>query len=83
VADGAHVTLVTCTRGELGEVIPPDLAHLAADRQDVLGEHRVGVHEEQPTVGGEGHDRILARRDDEGSPDPAIAPDLGLRGEDL
>jgi N-acetyl-1-D-myo-inositol-2-amino-2-deoxy-alpha-D-glucopyranoside deacetylase len=42
VADGAHVTLVTCTRGELGEVIPPDLAHLAADQQDVLGEHRVG-----------------------------------------
>jgi N-acetyl-1-D-myo-inositol-2-amino-2-deoxy-alpha-D-glucopyranoside deacetylase len=42
VADGAHVTLVTCTRGELGEVIPADLAHLAADQQDRLGEHRVG-----------------------------------------
>lgn len=41
VAEGAHVTLVTCTRGELGEVIPPDLAHLAADQQDRLGEHRV------------------------------------------
>jgi N-acetyl-1-D-myo-inositol-2-amino-2-deoxy-alpha-D-glucopyranoside deacetylase len=40
-AEGVHVTLVTCTRGEHGEVIPPDLAHLAADQQDRLGEHRV------------------------------------------
>jgi len=42
VAEGAHVTLVTCTRGELGEVIPPELAHLAADRDDTLGPYRVG-----------------------------------------
>jgi len=28
VARGAHVTVVTCTRGERGEVIPPELAHL-------------------------------------------------------
>ncbi|MFD7921194.1 N-acetyl-1-D-myo-inositol-2-amino-2-deoxy-alpha-D-glucopyranoside deacetylase [Streptomyces sp. NPDC059740] len=41
-AEGAHVTLVTCTRGEEGEVIPPGLAHLTADREDTLGEHRVG-----------------------------------------
>ncbi|WP_405811657.1 N-acetyl-1-D-myo-inositol-2-amino-2-deoxy-alpha-D-glucopyranoside deacetylase [Streptomyces sp. NBC_01520] len=41
-AEGAHVTLVTCTLGEEGEVIPPDLAHLAADRDDTLGTHRVG-----------------------------------------
>ncbi|MET9323736.1 N-acetyl-1-D-myo-inositol-2-amino-2-deoxy-alpha-D-glucopyranoside deacetylase [Streptomyces sp. NPDC003038] len=41
-AEGAHVTLVTCTLGEEGEVIPPELAHLAADRQDALGAHRVG-----------------------------------------
>lgn len=27
-AAGANVVLVTCTRGELGEVIPPELAHL-------------------------------------------------------
>ncbi|WP_156725897.1 N-acetyl-1-D-myo-inositol-2-amino-2-deoxy-alpha-D-glucopyranoside deacetylase [Streptomyces apocyni] len=40
-ADGARVTLVTCTRGEEGEVIPPSLAHLAADRDDALGAHRV------------------------------------------
>ncbi|MFI1253993.1 N-acetyl-1-D-myo-inositol-2-amino-2-deoxy-alpha-D-glucopyranoside deacetylase [Streptomyces netropsis] len=40
-AEGAHVTLVTCTLGEEGEVIPPDLAHLAADRDDTLGSYRV------------------------------------------
>ena len=39
-AEGAHVTLVTCTLGEEGEVIPPELAHLAADRDDTLGRHR-------------------------------------------
>ena len=39
-AEGAQVTLVTCTRGELGEVIPPGLAHLATDG-DRLGEHRI------------------------------------------
>ncbi|MBI4943339.1 MAG: N-acetyl-1-D-myo-inositol-2-amino-2-deoxy-alpha-D-glucopyranoside deacetylase [Actinobacteria bacterium] len=41
-AAGAHVTLVTCTRGEEGEIIPADLAHLASDRDDTLGDHRVG-----------------------------------------
>lgn len=30
-ATGAHVTLVTCTRGERGEVIPAELAHLEGD----------------------------------------------------
>jgi N-acetyl-1-D-myo-inositol-2-amino-2-deoxy-alpha-D-glucopyranoside deacetylase len=38
-AEGARVTLVTCTLGEMGEIIPPDLAHLLPDE---LGEHRVG-----------------------------------------
>ena len=41
-AEGALVTLVTCTLGEEGEVIPPELAHLAADRDDTLGPHRIG-----------------------------------------
>lgn len=40
--EGAHVTLVTCTLGEEGEVIPARLAHLAADREDALGARRVG-----------------------------------------
>jgi N-acetyl-1-D-myo-inositol-2-amino-2-deoxy-alpha-D-glucopyranoside deacetylase len=42
VAEGVHVTLVTCTLGEEGEVIPDGLAHLAADRTDTLGQHRIG-----------------------------------------
>ena len=37
---GAHVTLITCTRGEEGEVLVPGLAHLASANQDLLGEHR-------------------------------------------
>ncbi|KOY59706.1 N-acetyl-1-D-myo-inositol-2-amino-2-deoxy-alpha-D-glucopyranoside deacetylase [Streptomyces sp. XY332] len=41
-AEGAHVALVTCTLGEEGEVIPPGLAHLAPDRDDTLGAHRIG-----------------------------------------
>ena len=40
-AEGAHVTLVTCTLGEEGEVLVPDLVHLAADKEDRLGEHRI------------------------------------------
>ena len=38
-AEGARVTLVTCTLGELGEVIPPSLAYLEGTR---LGEYRIG-----------------------------------------
>jgi len=41
-ASGAQVTLVTCTLGELGEIIPPGLAALAADRDDQLGGYRIG-----------------------------------------
>src|SRR5215207_9561360 len=41
-ADGARVTLVTCTLGEEGEILVPELEHLAADREDRLGKHRIG-----------------------------------------
>ena len=37
---GAQVTLVTCTRGEEGEVLVPSLSHLASNQQDQLGAHR-------------------------------------------
>lgn len=40
VAEGAQVTLVTCTLGEEGEVLLPELAHLAAEHEDTLGAHR-------------------------------------------
>ena len=42
VADGRGVTLVTCTAGEMGEVLVPDLVHVAADQEDKLGDHRRG-----------------------------------------
>jgi N-acetyl-1-D-myo-inositol-2-amino-2-deoxy-alpha-D-glucopyranoside deacetylase len=35
-AEGAGVTLVTCTLGQEGEVIPPQLRHLESDRDDAL-----------------------------------------------
>lgn len=41
VSEGAHVTLVTCTLGELGEILVPELEHLADDRDGGLGEHRL------------------------------------------
>ncbi|TQM02355.1 N-acetyl-1-D-myo-inositol-2-amino-2-deoxy-alpha-D-glucopyranoside deacetylase [Pseudonocardia kunmingensis] len=36
------VTLVTCTLGEQGEVIPAELAELAPERGDQLGGYRIG-----------------------------------------
>jgi N-acetyl-1-D-myo-inositol-2-amino-2-deoxy-alpha-D-glucopyranoside deacetylase len=62
-AEGARVTLVTCTLGEMGEIIPPDLRHLFPDE---LGQHRIveldracqalGVKDHRFLVG-EGHYR--------------------------
>ncbi|MDP3892795.1 N-acetyl-1-D-myo-inositol-2-amino-2-deoxy-alpha-D-glucopyranoside deacetylase [Nocardioides sp.] len=46
VAEGRGVTLVTCTAGEMGEILVPDLEHLAADRDDTLGEQRRGELEQ-------------------------------------
>ena len=42
VERGAKVTLVTCTRGEEGEVLVPELEHLASNKEDKLGKHREG-----------------------------------------
>jgi N-acetyl-1-D-myo-inositol-2-amino-2-deoxy-alpha-D-glucopyranoside deacetylase len=41
-AQGADVTVLTCTLGEEGEVIGDTWAHLAADRADQLGGYRIG-----------------------------------------
>jgi len=41
-AEGAHVTLITCTLGEEGEILVPSLTHLSSDQEDGLGEHRIG-----------------------------------------
>jgi N-acetyl-1-D-myo-inositol-2-amino-2-deoxy-alpha-D-glucopyranoside deacetylase len=37
-----HVTLVTCTLGELGEVLAPELVNLRSDLGDQLGGYRIG-----------------------------------------
>jgi N-acetyl-1-D-myo-inositol-2-amino-2-deoxy-alpha-D-glucopyranoside deacetylase len=66
VEEGRGVTLVTCTLGEEGEVLVPELAHLAADKDDGLGTHRIGELEEAMAalgvtdfrfLGGAGHYR--------------------------
>jgi len=41
-AEGARVALVTCTLGEMGEIIPPSLAHLAEPDGARLGKYRIG-----------------------------------------
>jgi N-acetyl-1-D-myo-inositol-2-amino-2-deoxy-alpha-D-glucopyranoside deacetylase len=41
-AAGVQVTLVTCTLGEEGEIIPESLHQLAADSADQLGGYRMG-----------------------------------------
>ena len=41
VAEGASVTLLTCTLGEEGEILVPEWAQLAADRADQLGGYRI------------------------------------------
>jgi N-acetyl-1-D-myo-inositol-2-amino-2-deoxy-alpha-D-glucopyranoside deacetylase len=40
VAEGIGVTLVTCTGGEMGEILVPEMEHMAADRDDTLADQR-------------------------------------------
>lgn len=40
VDEGVGVTLVTCTGGEMGEILIPELEHLAADKDDRLADQR-------------------------------------------
>ena len=68
---GVGVTVLTCTRGERGEVIPPHLAGLEGDGQR-LAEHRVGELAEAMRVLGVDDQRYL------GEPD-ARMPDLAPR----
>lgn len=41
VAEGVGVTLVTCTGGEMGEILVPELAHMAHDQDDTLADQRL------------------------------------------
>jgi N-acetyl-1-D-myo-inositol-2-amino-2-deoxy-alpha-D-glucopyranoside deacetylase len=40
VAEGVGVTLVTCTGGEMGEILVPELEHMAAGKDDTLADQR-------------------------------------------
>jgi N-acetyl-1-D-myo-inositol-2-amino-2-deoxy-alpha-D-glucopyranoside deacetylase len=60
VDSGAHVTVLTCTRGELGEVIPPELQHL---RGAALGEHRLGELDAALRILGVDDHRMLGAAD--------------------
>jgi|SRR5579859_3538227 len=92
-AEGAQVTLVTCTLGELGEVIPPDLAHLAGDGGR-LGAHRItelaaactalGVRD-QRFLGGAGrwHDSGMMGLPDNDRPDCFWQADVNTAAAEL
>jgi N-acetyl-1-D-myo-inositol-2-amino-2-deoxy-alpha-D-glucopyranoside deacetylase len=58
-AAGAHVTLITCTLGEEGEILVPELEHLAADLDGGLGEHRIGELADAMAVLGVADHRFL------------------------
>ncbi|MBR23843.1 MAG: N-acetyl-1-D-myo-inositol-2-amino-2-deoxy-alpha-D-glucopyranoside deacetylase [Rubrivirga sp.] len=59
VTEGVQVTLVTCTLGEEGEVLVPELQHLAADQDDALGEHRIGELADATAILGVSDHRFL------------------------
>jgi N-acetyl-1-D-myo-inositol-2-amino-2-deoxy-alpha-D-glucopyranoside deacetylase len=40
VAEGIGVTLVTCTGGEMGEILVSEMEHMAADKDDTLADQR-------------------------------------------
>jgi N-acetyl-1-D-myo-inositol-2-amino-2-deoxy-alpha-D-glucopyranoside deacetylase len=55
-AEGSEVTVVTCTLGEEGEIIPPDLAQLGSWGADQLGGYRSAELASAVTeLGGIGH----------------------------
>lgn len=80
---GASVTLLTATRGELGDIVPAELAHLGPEE---LAEHR--THElatAMEALGVEDH-RVLTRRDGSGYRDSGMVwlrPGQAAVGEDV
>jgi len=80
---GAGVTLLTATRGELGEVIPPELAHLGPDE---LAEHRTQELATAMEALGVGDHRFLTRPDGAGYRDSGmvwLAPGRAAVGDDV
>lgn len=58
-AEGAAVTLVTCTLGEEGEILVPALSQLAADQADQLGGWRIAELERAMSALGVADHRFL------------------------
>jgi N-acetyl-1-D-myo-inositol-2-amino-2-deoxy-alpha-D-glucopyranoside deacetylase len=56
---GVEVTLLTCTLGEEGEILVPELAQLAAAQADQLGGYRIGELDAATTVLGVRDHRFL------------------------
>jgi N-acetyl-1-D-myo-inositol-2-amino-2-deoxy-alpha-D-glucopyranoside deacetylase len=63
-AEGAQVTLVTCTRGEQGEIVPDDLKHLGTGR--LLADQRVDELADAMKVLGVTDHRFLGPYEDSG-----------------
>ena len=72
-AQGDQVTLVTCTLGEEGEILLPDIAHLAAHDQDDLGSHRIDELADSMRALGVTDSRLLGG--------PGTYRDSGMMGE--
>ena len=52
VAEGVGVTLVTCTGGEMGEILVPEMAHMAAEKDDTLADQRrIELHNAMKILG--------------------------------
>jgi N-acetyl-1-D-myo-inositol-2-amino-2-deoxy-alpha-D-glucopyranoside deacetylase len=72
-SEGVGVTLLTCTRGEEGEVLVPDLSHLASVHTDSLGHHREEELAEAMRILGVSDHRFLGA--------PGEFRDSGMMGE--
>ena len=93
-AEGRGVTVVTCTAGEMGEVLVPDLGHLAYDKDGGLGERRkqeiaaamarLGITD-QRWLGGFGrfHDSGMAWHEDGHAVAGEFVPDNAFWNADL
>ncbi len=91
---GIGVTLVTCTAGEMGEVLVPDLAYLAYEEKGGLGDHRrteldeamevLGVTDHR-FLGGFGrfHDSGMAWHEDGHAIPAEVVPDSAFWHADL
>lgn len=84
--EGQEVHVLTCTLGDEGEIIPSELAHLAADRDNTLGAYRreeleravaaLGAHVH--VLGEEERGRGTARYRDSGMAGTASVKDPGV-----